>query len=157
MDTLYILCTLPPKCILFEPSSPTNTIFPEIGSNTIPIFQLSGPAKIENMIVTRHQVPITPAWAITEYKAQGSTYDSVTVDLHRKTDTKQNASTHHRNCSTYVQLTRCRSLYGLHLLQPVTLKDLTSKPDDQLVKEDHRILQLAISTEYTWNQIQASW
>ncbi|KAN0078760.1 hypothetical protein V8E54_005273 [Elaphomyces granulatus] len=34
MDSLYVLCTLPPK---------------------------------------QHQVPVTPAWAITEYKAQGAT------------------------------------------------------------------------------------
>jgi len=35
------------------------------------------------MSVIRHQVPVTPAWAITDYKVQGSTYDTIIVDLHR--------------------------------------------------------------------------
>jgi len=84
IDTLHVLCTLPPKCILFEQVSTTNAIFPGIGSTATPIFCSSGSVKIGNMSVTRHQVPVTPAWAITDYKVQGSTYEAVTLDLHRQ-------------------------------------------------------------------------
>jgi hypothetical protein len=45
-----------------------------MGSTAMPVFHLSSPVKIGDMSVTRHQVPVTPAWAITEYKVQGSTY-----------------------------------------------------------------------------------
>src|SRR5436190_23853476 len=128
MDTLYVLCTLPPICILFDQVSTTNVIFPDMGSRAIPIFSLSGSVKIGNMSVTRYQVPVTPAWAITDYKVQGSTYDAVTLDLHRQSMGSKDTSSHKRYCSFYVQLSRVRSLQGLFLLQPVTLKDLGGKP-----------------------------
>ena len=108
------------------------------------------------MSVTRHQVPVTPAWAITDYKVQGSTYEAVTLDLHRQNITSKDGSSHKRYCSSYVQLTRVRSLQDLFLLQPVTLKDLNGKPDKLLVLEDQRIAQLTMSTEIAWEQIESS-
>ena len=151
-----MLCTLPPKCILFEQVSTTNAIFPGIGSTATPIFCSSGSVKIGNMSVTRHQVPVTPAWAITDYKVQGSTYEAVTLDLHRQSISSKDGSSHKRYCSCYVQLTRVRSLQGLSLLQPVTLKDFNAKPDKLLMVEDRRIEQLAMSTEIAWKQIESS-
>jgi len=127
-----------------------------MGSTAIPVFDLSSPVKIGNMSVTRHQVPVTPAWAITEYKAEGSTYDRVTVDLHWQNISSKDGSSHKRYCSSYVQLTRTRSLQGLSLLQPVTLKDLSGKPDKLLVVEDQRIAELAMLTETAWKQIESS-
>jgi len=156
MDKLYVLCTLPPKCILFQHDSTTNAIFPEMGSTAIPILCSSGSVKIGNMAVTRHQVPVTPAWAVTDYKVQGSTYEAVTLDLHRQNISSKNGSSHKRYCSVYVQLTRVRSLLSLFLLQPVTLEDLNGKPDKLLVVEDQRIEQLAMSTEIAWGQIESS-
>jgi hypothetical protein len=127
-----------------------------MGSTAIPVFYLSSPVKIGNMSVTRHQVPVTPAWAITEYKAEGSTYDRVTVDLHWENISSKDGPSHKRYCSSYVQLTRTRSLQGLSLLQPVTLKDLSGKPDKLLVVEDQRIAELAMLTETAWKQIESS-
>ena len=99
---------------------------------------------------------MTPAWAVTDYKVQGSTYDAVTLDLHRQNTSSKDGSSHKRYCSSYVQLTRVRSLQDLFLLQPVTLKDLSAKPDKLLVVEDQRIAQLAMSTEIAWEQIESS-
>ena len=134
----------------------TTAIFPDMGSTAIPIFCSPGSVKIGNMSVTRHQVPVTPAWAITDYKVQGSTYDAITLDLHRQHSSSKEGSSHKRYCSNYVQLTRVRSLQGLFLLQPVTLKDLNAKPDKLLVLEDQRLAQLAMSTEIAWEQIESS-
>jgi hypothetical protein len=156
MDPLYVLCTLPPKCVLFEQDSTTDAMFPEMGSTATPIFCLSGSVKIGNMSVTRHQVPVALAWAITDYKVQGSTYDAVTLDLHRPNISSKDGSSHKRYCSCYVQLTRVRSLQDLFLLQPVTLKDLNGKPDKLLRVEDQRIAQLAASTEIAWEEIESS-
>src|SRR5438046_10549089 len=128
-----------------------------MGSTAIPVLYLSSPVKIGNMSVTRHQVPVTPAWAITEYKAEGSTYDRVTVDLHWHNISSKDGSSHKRYCSSYVQLTRTRYLQGLSLLQPVTLKDLSGKPDKLLqVIEDQCIAELAMLTETAWKQIESS-
>ena len=114
------------------------------------------------MSVIRHQVPVTPAWAITDYKVQGSTYDTIIVDLHRhgsnskvSKDSVYN-NRHKQYCSTYVQLSRVKSFQGLYLLRPVTLSDLNAKPDALLVQEDERIAKLARSTEIAWDQIEAT-
>lgn len=156
MDSLHILSTLPPKCILFEPDSNPKAIFPHMHSTALPIFCSSGPLKVGGMSVTRHQVPVTPAWAITDYKVQGSTYDHITVDLHRYNRSTKHGSSHKIYCSYYVQLSRTRSLQGLSLLQAVTLEDFNAKPDKLLILEDQRIAQLAKATEIAWKQIESS-
>src|SRR5712664_2134646 len=156
MDDVYVLCTLPPKCILFEPDSTNSTVFPGMGSTAMPVFCSSSQLKTGNMSVTRHQVPITPAWAITEHKAQGSTFDIVIVDLHWQNTGSKLDSSHKRYCSANVQLTRTRSLQGLYLLQRVTLTDLKNKPDKLIVVEDQRIGDLARTTEIAWEQIEST-
>ena len=157
IDRSHILCTLPPKCILFQQQdSTTNAIFPDMGSTAVPIFCSSGSVKIGNISVTRHQVPMTPAWAVTDYKVQGGTYDAITLDLHRQNVNSKDGSSHKRYCSVYVQLTRVRSLQDLSLLQRVTLADLNAKPDKLLVLEDQRLGELAKSTEIKWDHIESS-
>ncbi|KAN0071057.1 hypothetical protein V8E54_010488 [Elaphomyces granulatus] len=108
------------------------------------------------MSVIRHQVPLTPAWAIRiiKYKVLHTTLSQY-IDLHRQDKTsKDSANKHKRYCSTYVQLSRVKSLQGLYLLQSVTLSDLNGKPDQLLVQEDERIAQLATSTvTETWTGI----
>jgi hypothetical protein len=102
IDNLYIPCTLPPKCILFQQDSTANAIFLEMGLTATPVFCSSGSIRIGNMSATRHQVPVTPDWAITDYKVQGSTYEAVTLDLHRQNTSSKDGSFHKRYCSCYV-------------------------------------------------------
>ena len=101
---------------------------------------------------------MTPAWAVTDYKVQGGTYDAVTLDLHRQNvcSSGRDGFSHKRYCSVYVQLTRVRSLQDLSLLQRVILADLNAKPDRLLVLEDQRLAELARSTEIAWDQIESS-
>jgi len=60
---------------------------------------------------------MTPAWAITDYKVQGATYDSIIVDLHQRENSEGSEST--SDTAVYVQLSRVKSLQGLYLLQPI--------------------------------------
>jgi hypothetical protein len=89
-----------------------------------------------------------------DYKVQGPTYDTVTLDPHRWGN--NNKDSHRRYCSNYVQLSRVTSLERLNLLQPVTLADPNCNPDKLLVQEDQRIARLAMCPEIAWAQIESS-
>lgn len=132
--------------------------FPEIASNAMPIFAAKTSVPVgrtkHKIRIDRFQVHITPVWALTDYKVQGSTYSKATLDLHYRQRAKGH-STHKRYTSTYVQLSRVRSLAGVSLLSKISLDDVGNKPHKLLLKEDLRIQQLASATEKRWAQIEA--
>jgi ATP-dependent exoDNAse (exonuclease V) alpha subunit len=61
------------------------------------------------------QFPLRLAWAVTIHKAQGKTFDKVVIDLGR------GAFEHGQ---TYVALSRCRTLDGVILKQPIRPRDI---------------------------------
>jgi hypothetical protein len=156
LDDIYTLCSHPPLCVLFEPIDGINTTFPGLEQNVFPIFACNSSLSVQNMSISRSQIPITPAWAITDYKIQGSTCEAVTLDLHRQCNSSNRASSHRRYCSIYVQLSRVRSLQGLSLLQPITIDDLNCKPDSLLRVEDERIALLEKRTDVAWTVIEST-
>jgi len=64
---------------------------------------------------TYEQLPIKPAWAVTIHKAQGLTFDKLTLDLSRPSFAAG---------QTYVALSRVTSLEGLILTKPITMADI---------------------------------
>lgn len=76
------------------------------------------------------QFPVKLAWAVTIHKAQGKTFDRVIIDLGR------GAFEHGQ---TYVALSRCRTLEGIVLRQPLRQMDILT--DERVVDFYERFIR----------------
>jgi ATP-dependent DNA helicase PIF1 len=65
------------------------------------------------------QFPLRLAWAITIHKSQGKTFDEVLIDKGRGAFAPG---------QIYVALSRCTSLQGVYLTQPITRQDIFTDP-----------------------------
>lgn len=111
----------------------------------MPIFPIERSITVKGLSVRRKQIPICPAFCLTDYKVQGSTLSAAILDL--KNDTARRGQDSHRKyCSFYVQLSRLRSFQDLHLLQKITLDDLRFSPDPDLIVEMERLRALEAKT-----------
>lgn len=84
----------------------------------------SDPTAIETRTIgTFRQYPLKLAWAITIHKSQGKTFDKVIIDL---------GSGAFEHGQTYVALSRCRTLEGIVLKQPIRPKDILT--DERIIE-----------------------
>ena len=75
--------------------------------------------KFERVVESRvSQFPLMLAWAITIHKSQGLSFDSVIADVNHSFSEGQ----------VYVALSRCKSLEGIKLIQPVDEKSIKVNP-----------------------------
>lgn len=150
MDDLYILCTKPPVCVLIKPRRLRQSEFEGLEAAVMPVFPLEKSITLKGYSVRRRQVPMCPAFCLTDYKIQGSTLTTAILDL--KDDPTSKARDHHKKyCSIYVQLSRPRSLEGLHLLQRIEMRDLQFFPNHRLLAEMERLKGLQQETIAAWD------
>ena len=94
----------------------------------------------ETIRVTRTQLPIVPAFAITTYKAQGLTMNRIVVDLQAPTGTVQVAS-------IYVPLSRVKRAEDIAILRPFDMKVLQVRPSAAQEEELKRLDELNKKTQ----------
>ena len=103
--------------------------------------QRQGERKAPEMIqVTRTQLPIVPAFAITTYKAQGLTMGKIVVDLQVPPGTSQVAS-------IYVPLSRVKRAEDVAILRPFDMKVLQVRPSPAQDAELKRLDELDRKTQ----------
>lgn len=143
------MCTKPPACILFKQNKPKPATFDGLDPSVMPVFPVERSITLKGYSVRRKQVPMCPAFCLTDYKVQGSTLTSAILDL-KDDPTIRGLDRHRKFCSTYVQLSRLRSSKGLHLLQRLDMKDLQFGPDPRLLSEIQRLQELEKQTMAAW-------
>ena len=136
LNDRYVLCSRPPACVIVEYDEPTGLTFPGLAPNQHPFFPRKYSSTIKDLTtkqqvrVRRTQVPLTPAFATTDYKAQGATLEELETSL--AFSKLKRGSDHYKWTSLNLQLRRLTSFAGLCLREEITMKDVQYKPDEQL-------------------------
>jgi hypothetical protein len=145
-----VFCTRPPASVLFKPDRPFAADFDQLSTSVMPIFPIERSISVKGLSVRRKQIPICPAFCLTDYKVQGSTLPAAILDL-KNDPARRGQDSHRKYCSLYVQLSRLRSFQGLYLLQNITTDDLRFSPDPDLLVEMERLRDLQARTLAAWS------
>jgi hypothetical protein len=152
LDDIHILCTTPPRCVLFQHfRSRTVFNFHSLDENIIPVFPIDRSITIKSYSIRRKQVPMCAAFSITDYKSQSQTFSEAVVDLRNGAGIKGRDS-HRSFCSFNVQVSRLISQQGLNLLQKIQMSDVNFQPHPDLVSEMETAQALERETLAAWER-----
>ncbi len=105
LDDNILLSSYLPTCILLHTESTLMVSFPNLLRNVYPVFFMKSTITAKKTRLIRKQIGISPGFAYTKYKVQGTKFKSATLDLQRKI-IKKTAESHKQFCSIYVQLSK---------------------------------------------------
>jgi hypothetical protein len=151
LDDLYVLCTTPLICLLVCPVHDHGISLSGVPDSLVPILlsEIEGElADMGRLPFYRHQVPVTLGFAVTDYKCQGSTFQSLILDLHFPS--QRGLSEHKKWTSINVQLGRLKSVSGVWLREPITLADIKASPHKDLQIEISRLEDIERDTIRSW-------
>ncbi|KAG8793356.1 hypothetical protein FRC12_002950 [Ceratobasidium sp. 428] len=114
----------------------------------MPIVQKDGLVVPVRRSVNRLQFPITPAYAFTDYRAQGQTISAAIVDI-----SKPPTGGQLDRPNVYVALSRCSGLDNIQILRDFDREILRQPMEIELKKEDERLESLDSLTEMWWKEI----
>jgi hypothetical protein len=75
MDQPFIVCDSPPLFLLVKHDRIGTTCFPGLDQDTTRLYPVESRGEVDSVSFTRTQVPITPGFAITDFKNQGKSFD----------------------------------------------------------------------------------
>ena len=154
MDDLFVLCNLPPLFILIKHDRNGAAGFTGLDQDITPLYPIESRGEVDGVSFTRMQVPMTPAFAITDFKSQGKSVAEACVDIktsHTNSHRRQPGVNHKNYTSLNVQLGRIKSFAGLWLREPIELADVQNRPDPALLIEDERLRTLEAQTIERWS------
>ncbi len=106
---------LPERIEVTLENGTTHEVEQERWSNIVYEYDERRKSVIEKEIGAYVQYPLKLAWALTIHKSQGLTFNNLIIDM---------GAGAFSSGQTYVALSRCRSLEGMHLLSPLSQKDI---------------------------------
>ncbi|KAK4074905.1 hypothetical protein Purlil1_12836 [Purpureocillium lilacinum] len=111
--------------------------------------------------VSRKGLPCAPAFACTDYKVQGGTFDRVALELRGTRTTSIGGRAVPSQCdpySLYVQLSRCRTLDGIMLVSKVRERDLVGNraPEEMTAAQDRleELSQKTVEDALRWMELR---
>ncbi|CEL62289.1 DNA repair and recombination protein pif1, mitochondrial OS=Schizosaccharomyces pombe (strain 972 / ATCC 24843) GN=pif1 PE=1 SV=1 [Rhizoctonia solani AG-1 IB] len=118
---------------------------------SIPVLQPTGEVKVISRTVRRQQLPITPAYAFTDYRSQGQTIPAAIVDI--ATPPTGSGLT---LANIYVALSRSSGSDSIRILREFDESIFMKPVDYDLVKEDERLELLDQQTMNWWESLNGN-
>ena len=119
-----------PAYMLVKVDDRLNVAIPGLPPSVLPIKPVSFTRKVnDHKYAKLRQFPVTLAYAITDFKCQGQTFDFVLCDLDKPRDSRAPPT------SAYIQLSRARSLQCVSIMRPFDIDQLSAPLPPELLDE----------------------